>query len=65
MPKIKTRRGAAKRFKVTGSGKISRAKAGMNHIQTRMTRKRKRKLSQRGLVAPSDERNVRAQIPYK
>lgn len=64
MPKIKTRRGAAKRFKVTGSGRILRAKAFRRHILTKMTRKRKRQLRQKTLVHPSDEANVRKQIPY-
>ncbi len=64
MPKIKTRRGAAKRFKVTGSGRIVRGKAYRRHILTKMTRKRKRHLRQKTMVAPSDVRNVRKQIPY-
>ncbi len=64
MPKIKTRRGAAKRFKVTGSGRIRRAKAFRRHILTKMTRKRKRQLRQKTLVHPSDEAKVRKQIPY-
>jgi large subunit ribosomal protein L35 len=64
VPKIKTRRGAAKRFKVTGSGRILRAKAFRRHILTKMTRKRKRQLGRKTLVHPSDEANVRKQIPY-
>ncbi len=64
MPKIKTRRGAAKRFKVTGSGQIVRGKAYRRHILTKMTRKRKRHLRQKTLVASSDVANVRKQIPY-
>ncbi len=64
MPKIKTRRGAAKRFKVTGSGKILRGKAFRRHILTKMTRKRKRQLGRKGLVAPADMASIRRQIPY-
>ena len=64
MPKIKTRRGAAKRFKVTGSGRIVRGKAYRRHILTKMTRKRKRQLRQKTLVDPSDVVRVRKQIPY-
>lgn len=64
VPKIKTRRGAAKRFKVTGSGKIVRGKAFRSHILTKMSRKRKRKLRAGGLVDKADDRHVRAQIPY-
>ena len=64
MPKIKTRRGAAKRFKVTGSGRILRGKAYRRHILTKMTRKRKRQLGKKALVDPSDVGRVRKQIPY-
>ncbi len=64
MPKIKTRRGAAKRFKVTGSGRIRRAKAYRRHILTKMSRKRKRQLRRGALVDPADEARVRKQIPY-
>ncbi len=64
MPKIKTRRGAAKRFTVTGSGRIVRAMADRRHILTTMTRKRKRQLRQKTMVASADVANVRKQIPY-
>ncbi len=64
MPKVKTRRGAAKRFKVTGSGRILRAKAYRRHILTKMTRKRKRQLGKKTLVDSSDVARVRKQIPY-
>ena len=64
MPKIKTRRGAAKRFKVTGSGRILRGKAYRRHILTKMTCKRKRQLGKKTLVDPSDVARVRKQIPY-
>ncbi len=64
MPKLKTRRGAAKRFKVTGTGRIRRAKAYRRHILTKMSRKRKRQLRRGALVDPADEAHVRKQIPY-
>ncbi len=64
MPKVKTRRGAAKRFKVTGSGRIMRGKAYRRHILTKMTRKRKRQLGKKTLVDSSDVARVRKQIPY-
>ena len=64
MPKIKTRRGAAKRFKVTGSGKIVRGKAYRRHILTKMSRKRKRQLGRSTLVDPADAPRIRKQIPY-
>jgi len=64
MPKIKTNRGAAKRFRKTGTGKIRRNKAFTSHILTKKTTKRKRDLRQGTLVSPADERNVSRLIPY-
>ncbi len=64
MPKIKTRRGAAKRFKKTGTGKIVRGRAFRSHILTKMSRKRKRNLRGGALVHPADEAHINAQIPY-
>ncbi|HSQ31919.1 MAG TPA: 50S ribosomal protein L35 [Gemmatimonadaceae bacterium] len=55
MPKMKTHRGAKKRFKVTGSGKVRRFKAFKSHILTKKTSKRKRRLRQSGLVATNGE----------
>ncbi|MEE9279917.1 MAG: 50S ribosomal protein L35 [Myxococcota bacterium] len=63
MPKIKTRRGAAKRFKKTGSGKIRRSKAYRRHILTKMSSKRKRQLRKRTLVAAADVPRVRRLLP--
>ena len=54
MPKLKTHRGAAKRFKVTGSGKIKRKKAKLRHILTSKSQKLKRGLRKRGLVSTVD-----------
>ncbi len=64
MPKIKTNRGAAKRFRKTGSGKIRRNKAFTSHILTKKTTKRKRELRQGTLVAKADARNMAQLIPY-
>ncbi len=64
MPKIKTRRGAAKRFKATGSGKIRRSKAFRRHILTKMSSKRKRQLRKATLVDPADVPRVRQLLPY-
>jgi large subunit ribosomal protein L35 len=64
MPKMKTNRGAAKRFKVSASGKIRRRKAYLRHINTHMTRKRKRQLSQGTEVASVDAKSIRQLIPY-
>ncbi len=65
MPKLKTNRGAAKRFRTTGSGKIVRQKAYHSHILTKKSPKRKRNLRQGGLIAASDAKKVRRLIPFK
>jgi large subunit ribosomal protein L35 len=64
MPKIKTRRGAAKRFKVTGTGKVRRKHAYLRHILSTKTRKQKRHLRQPTLVAASDVKAIKRLIPY-
>ena len=64
MPKIKTCRGAAKRFKTTGTGRVKRGKAYRRHILSHKGRKRKRQLRHAGLVSPVDEPNIRKLIPY-
>ncbi len=63
MPKMKTHRGAAKRFKRTGTGKIVRASANKQHILTKKASKRKRKLRKSALVHPTDVRRVRQMVP--
>jgi large subunit ribosomal protein L35 len=65
MPKLKTHRGAAKRFKKTKSGKILRAKAFKRHILTSKTTKRKRGLRGTTVVSDADARNLARMIPYK
>jgi len=64
MPKLKTHRGAAKRFKKTANGKIKRSKAYKSHILTKKTTKRKRGLDMPSLVSKADQKNVAAMIPY-
>jgi len=64
MPKIKTNRGAAKRFGKTGSGKIRRNKAFASHILTKKTTKRKRGLRRAAMVNASDAKNISRLIPY-
>jgi large subunit ribosomal protein L35 len=64
MPKIKTNRGAAKRFGKTGSGKIKRRRAFSSHILTSKNQKRKRRLREGTLVSKVDEKNIRKLIPY-
>ena len=58
MPKMKTNRSAAKRFRKTGTGKIRRNKANKRHILTKKTAKRKRHLRKAGLVDKADQKRV-------
>ncbi len=64
MPKMKTKRGAAKRFKATGSGKVKRGKAYTSHILTKKSTKRKRNLRKSGLVDASSAAAVKRMVPY-
>lgn len=64
MPKMKTRRGAAKRFKVTGKGKIVRSKAFGSHILTSKTTKRKRSLRKTPIVDATNVRAIKRMLPY-
>ncbi|WP_305043934.1 50S ribosomal protein L35 [Geoalkalibacter sp.] len=64
MPKIKTNRGAAKRFSKTGTGKIRRSKAYKRHILTKKSAKRKRNLRGGAIVDSRDHANVSRLIPY-
>jgi large subunit ribosomal protein L35 len=64
MPKIKTNRGAAKRFKTTGTGKVVRSKAFASHILTKKTTKRKRKLRKSALIDSTNVKNVKRLVPY-
>ena len=62
MPKIKTRKNAAKRFKVTGTGKVRRSHAYKRHILTKKTKKRKRTLRQTTIVHKSDHQRVKRML---
>jgi len=64
MPKMKTNKGAAKRFSKTGTGKIKRNKAFTSHILTSKTTKRKRNLRHSTIMSPGDTRKMRILIPY-
>ena len=64
MPKMKTRKSAAKRFRATGSGKIVRRKAFKNHLLQHKGADRKRKLSNMAVVDERDAGNVRLMLPY-
>ena len=59
MPKVKTKSGAKKRFKLTGTGKIKRKHAFKSHILTKKETKQKRNLTHSGLVDKSDEKNIK------
>jgi large subunit ribosomal protein L35 len=62
--KLKTHKGAAKRFKRTATGKFLRGHSGARHILTSKPRRRKRRLAKQGLVSAADVRHVRAMLPY-
>jgi len=64
MPKLKTNRGTAKRFKCTASGKFKRAQSHHNHILTKKSSKRKRNLRPLVIVSPVDSRRVQRLLPY-
>ena len=64
MPKIKTNRAAAKRFKVTGTGKLKRNKAYKSHILTKKSTKRKRNLRQATITDATSVKNMKKVLPY-
>ena len=65
MPKLKTHRGAAKRFKKTGTGKIMRTKAFRRHILTSKPKKSKRHMRGMDVVDAADAPRLRRMLPYK
>jgi large subunit ribosomal protein L35 len=64
MPKMKTNRAAAKRFRVTGSGKIRRSKAGLNHGMQEKSKKRLRRLRANDMVDKAMAKRVKLMLPY-
>lgn len=64
MPKMKTNKGAAKRFRKTGTGKIRRNSAFTSHILTSKSTKRKRNLRHSSIMAPGDAKRIKRLIPY-
>ncbi len=64
MPKLKTNRGAAKRFKLTARGLVKHKKCSHSHILTKKTTKRKRRLRKATLINAADRRSVRRLMPY-
>jgi len=65
MPKLKTHRGAAKRFKKTASGKFLRSKAFKQHILTSKSQKRKRRMRGTAVVSKADSAKLARMLPYK
>lgn len=64
MPKLKTNRGAAKRFKKTGTGRFKHKQSFTSHILTKKSSKRKRHLRHKELIHTADEAAVKAMVPY-
>lgn len=64
MPKLKTHKGASKRFKKTGTGKVVRNHAFARHILTSKARSRKRKLGQAVVADPADQPSLKTMLPY-
>lgn len=64
MPKLKTKRAVAKRFKPTGTGKLKRSKAYRRHILTKKSTKTKRNLRKPGLVDSTNEKTMKKLLPY-
>ncbi len=64
MPKLKTHKGAAKRFRLTATGKVKRGHSHARHILTKKSNKRKRLLDIDGLVSTSDRERVAKMLPY-
>lgn len=62
--KVKTHRGAKKRFKISATGKVMYKKSGMRHINEHMSRKRQRGLNQTGVLNKTDSANIRRLLPY-
>ncbi|MFT3774847.1 MAG: 50S ribosomal protein L35 [Minicystis sp.] len=64
MPKMKTNRAAAKRFRVTGSGRIRRSKSGLNHLMQEKSKKRLRRLRKNDMVERALEKRIKLLLPY-
>jgi len=64
MPKLKTKRSAAKRLKATGTGKLARARGWKQHLLEWKSSKRRRKRRQGTLISPADQKVIRKLVPY-
>ncbi len=65
MPKMKTRKSAAKRYSVTGTGKVRFKKQGLRHILTKKSTKRKRNLRHTGILSDAEAKRVKVLLPYQ
>lgn len=65
MPKMKTHRGAAKRFKITKSGKVKYRRGFRSHILTKKSSKRKRQLRKDSYLSKADAKRIKQLLPYK
>jgi large subunit ribosomal protein L35 len=65
MPKMKTRKSAAKRYSLTSKGKIKYKKQGLRHILTKKSTKRKRRLRHQGLLSEPEVKRARVLLPYQ
>jgi large subunit ribosomal protein L35 len=64
MPKMKTNRAAAKRFRISGSGKVRRSKGGLNHGMQEKSKKRCRRLRKNDMVDSTFEKRIKLMLPY-
>ncbi|MCH3918745.1 MAG: 50S ribosomal protein L35 [Spirochaetia bacterium] len=64
MPKMKTRKAVAKRYRVTGTGKVRYKKQGLRHILTKKSTKRKRNLRHSGILDPKAAKTAKVMLPY-
>ncbi len=64
MPKMKTNRAAAKRFRISGTGRVRRSKSGLNHMMQEKSKKRLRRLRKNDMVEHAFEKRVKLLLPY-
>ena len=64
MPKMKTRKSASKRYRVTGSGKVAYKKMGLRHILTKKSSKRKMNLREKGIISKVEAKRAKSMLPY-
>jgi len=64
MPKMKSHRGVAKRFKLTGTGKVRHKRSGRSHLLPHKPRSRKRQLKATGIVSKADQQSIKRLLPY-